>query len=178
MSCSGQPMHFCSGVDRMEVTRANDPRIEQLRNVLIAWGDVIGIGYQYRTTMQDVIALVDERLTNANGFKSPNPVHPELHAAVQVVASWNRKPADEKSLGNWARRNKNRYIDGLRLCVEINAKGKSKWWVENKNGEQKAAMVKAATVKKAEEPEETISHKVTVTKVAPKNNGKSGRSRF
>jgi hypothetical protein len=46
----------------MEVARADDFQRTELRDVITAWGDAIGIGRRYHITISDVIEIAGERL--------------------------------------------------------------------------------------------------------------------
>ena len=94
-------------VASMDAARDEDPELRGLRDILSAWVEAIGIGYKYRCTLVDVIALVARQ---ANG----QPLWPKLHAAVQAVAG-RYGPADAQKFGIWARGRKGRIVGDLRL---------------------------------------------------------------
>jgi putative DNA primase/helicase len=108
-------------VDSMELARAEDPELSALRDVLMAWGGTIGVGYSFRCTMQELIQRSSETTAPTDALRWP-----ELHAAVQAAAG-RYGPADARGLGNWARNRKDRIIGGLKLTYKPSAKGGSEW---------------------------------------------------
>jgi putative DNA primase/helicase len=115
-------------VDSMAVARAEDPERAALREMLSVWADVIGIGWEERITLRDVIALASE--TTSAGMGPPGYRWPALRAAVYAILGA-RKDDEARSLGNWVRRFKGRFEDNLRLASKADEKGKAEWWVEH-----------------------------------------------
>jgi hypothetical protein len=113
-------------VASMEVAREEDPELRELRDMLSAWANKMGVGHKYACKLQDIIDRCSEN--NDNG-----PAHPELHSAVQAAAG-RRGQADARGLGDWVRRRKRRIVDNLYLTCKQNAKGGSLWWVERQDG--------------------------------------------
>jgi phage gp37-like protein len=109
-------------VGSMEMARSDDPERTALRDMLRIWGDTMGIGWTHRCKLQD---LIDK----SNEF-------PELKAAIETVAGA-RAPADVRSLGAWAKRNKDRIIDEVRLVNKPDHKHGSEWWVENRDQKER-----------------------------------------
>ena len=109
----------------MEAARDEDPILLGLREMLLAWGEVVGVGYEHRITLQDFIRHVNE--TDGNR----QPIWPRLHAAAKTVAGSRQGQVDMKQLSYWTRRYKGRIVDGLRLKGGANsAKKVNDWWVE------------------------------------------------
>lgn len=119
----------------MELARAEDPERTALRETLEAWADTVGLGWKYRVTLQELMALVGETKAGATGY-SPEPRWSTLYSAVQAVAG-GRRGADAQSLGRWAQRYKDRVVGDVRLVNKPNPKGASKWWVEHTKGTEK-----------------------------------------
>jgi hypothetical protein len=117
-------------VQTIEAARRDDPELELLRSVLQAWSKVIGIGTLKCKKLQDVVAMSE---TKENSM-SLEPKWPELTGAMEMIALHfpHLRSLDAAHLGLWAQRNKNRFVDGLRLVNKPNARG-SLWWVEGKN---------------------------------------------
>jgi hypothetical protein len=107
-------------VKSMEASRAEDPQLASLRAMLEQWSDVIGFD---PLTLNEVI-----KIANTRDRKENELVYPEFHAAIQAVAG-NYGPVDALGLGRWARMNKNRIVDDLRLNYKANKKGGSSWWI-------------------------------------------------
>ena len=102
----------------MEDARANDPLLSQLRSVLTNWRSVIGVGQGKKVTATELL----EHATAA--FE-----HREFSESVREVAS-NRGRSDARTLGKWLARHRNRIVDGLQLCSELNAHTKVQgWWL-------------------------------------------------
>ncbi|WP_426525662.1 hypothetical protein [Bradyrhizobium sp. McL0615] len=110
-------------VTSMELARAEDPKLTQLRDVLKAWEAVYGKGSAKCVTLARVIRDASQE------WGGVGPEHPELHDAIDAVAGW-RGPADIVKLSAWCKKHKGRLVDGLQLMVRSNPKGGSLWWVE------------------------------------------------
>jgi hypothetical protein len=119
-------------VASMELARAEDPERGELRDMLSAWSDAIGVGSEHRLTLADVIEMATKTMA---GFNSNDPEHPELYAAVQAAAyavtGKRGQQADAKLLGLWLQRRKGRVVDGMRFANQPNPKGASTWWIES-----------------------------------------------
>ena len=129
-------------VASMETARAEDPDLSALRDFLSVWVEAIGLGYEPRLTMADVIELINKKTIN------DQPLHPKLHAAVQAVAG-RQGPPDAQKLGVWARGKKDRVVGDLRLANEPDPKGSAKWWVQHTDDKREQAP------KSASAPEQT-----------------------
>jgi hypothetical protein len=114
-------------VASIESARSEDPKLNRLRAVLVSWADAIGVGERHRVTMREVVTTARAVKFHADGM--PEPEWPELKEAVYAVAG-SHGPPDERALGLWARGEKGRVVDGLRLWNDPNSVGGSKWWIE------------------------------------------------
>jgi putative DNA primase/helicase len=127
-------------VDSMEMVMDEDPERVALGALLAAWGDTIGVGWQYRVPLKEVIAMavktrVVDQATNTSALS-----HPELSAAVRAVVPANRPP-DLGSLGLWLRGNKKRIVNDMRFEAESNKHTGKQWWVQRTdNGASPPAM--------------------------------------
>jgi Bifunctional DNA primase/polymerase, N-terminal/Primase C terminal 2 (PriCT-2) len=117
-------------VDSLEAARADDPELSGLRDILIAWADVIGIGAKMRCTTATAISII-----NAYNISRSDSQWVDFNNAAQAVAG-KQRPADAISLGNWLRYKKGRVVDGLRF--ESNkVGGYSYWWVADTQNSEK-----------------------------------------
>lgn len=117
-------------VESINMAVAVDPERVKLRDMLSAWSAAIGIGKGYRYRLRDLIEA--------------SAAYPDLNAAVGAIDS--RGKPDIRSLGDWARYNQERRLDGLRLVVDLDRKHGSYWWVEDGTGEDKPPTIPAAFV--------------------------------
>jgi hypothetical protein len=112
----------------MEATRAEDPELIEIRNMLTTWADTLGVGDAYRHTLADIIEIIGEEDQNGK-FRWLN-----FHNVIQTASKKRGGPADAASLGQWARLHKGRIVDGLWLVNDPDPKGKkggAKWWVQD-----------------------------------------------
>jgi hypothetical protein len=125
-------------VESMEIARAEDPELSALKALLLAWSEVIGLGWGSRVTLQDIIDLADSVDLQSGASGQPQAVsrYPQLAQAVKAVAS-GRRGLDAAALGQWAKRVKGRFAEGLRLVNKPNPKGSSEWWVEDQHGTER-----------------------------------------
>jgi hypothetical protein len=116
-------------VDSLERARSEDPVIGELREMLFAWSETLGLGRTYQFTVAEVFEAIDERVYTSGGLASP---WPRLNSAIQTVAG-RRGKADALRLGYWLRSYKGRIVDGLRFNTgEASKSNKSKqWWAED-----------------------------------------------
>jgi len=107
-------------VQSMEIARAEDPERAELRALLEAWAEVIGLGSGSRVRLADAIlkgmstvragpVLYDEMT------KTMEPTYPELYAALEALAfkdtgKRGQKP-DARMLGNYLRRFKGTIVN-------------------------------------------------------------------
>jgi putative DNA primase/helicase len=117
-------------VASMELARSEDPELGALRDLLSAWADTIGIGWDYRLTLPDLITQTGEPRTTSKGDVLR---WPELNAAIRAVIGARGQP-DALSLGIWARGRKDRIVGDLKLVNKPNPKGAAEWWIEHKDG--------------------------------------------
>lgn len=106
-------------VASMERTRDQDPETVDLRTILAAWADAIGIGPEKRCTLSEIIEA--------------SARHPDLHSAIEAVAGKKQK-ADARSLGRWLQQKQGTVVDHHRFSVRSNKKGKSSWWIDDLRG--------------------------------------------
>jgi putative DNA primase/helicase len=118
----GQPDPVLS----MEAAHADDPVHIELRSMLVAIADVIGVGKNNRFTMRDVIDICAKR---TDDYMSNTTLYPHLNDAVQTAAG-RKRPADTNSLGYWMRSNRGDVIDNLRF-VSIPHSVVAEWYVED-----------------------------------------------
>jgi hypothetical protein len=104
----------------MERARAADPEITVLREMMRAWGDAMGIGYDARCKLRELIEKSGD--------------HPELAAAIQMVLGTRKEP-DARRLGKWLQYKKDRIVGGMRLTCHIDSTRGATWWIENINAE-------------------------------------------
>jgi len=126
-------------VKSMELARAEDPERAELRSLLEAWAEVIGIGSGSRVRLADAIlkgmstvragpVLYDETP------KTMEPTYPELYAALEALAfkdtgKRGQKP-DARMLGNYLRRFKGTIVNGKRFAMKPDDKKGAEWWVD------------------------------------------------
>ena len=139
----------------IEAARADDPELNELRELLEAWAEVFGVGKAYRFTLQEII---DE--ANSEKSSGPDPRWPRLNSAVRSVAAWRREPADAKRLALYLRSKKGRIVNGMRFTNDLGSR-RATWWIEAKNrsGEwdkEKAGEFRPAEAVQAIEPETVI----------------------
>ena len=119
-------------INSMETSREEDPERSELRAILMAWSEAIGIGHEHRLTLANVIEISTKM--EPTSYNQETAKHPDLLAAIQAVGTQRRtRQVDADTLGRWMRRRKGRVIDGVRFAVVSNLKGGSKWWVEDVN---------------------------------------------
>ena len=117
-------------VDSIELARTEDPELGELGDLLSTWSAALGVGYEYRCKLQEVI---NKSIRQDQG----ELVYPELLTAVKKVAA-RRGVVDIAALGRWAQRRKGRIVDGLFLSNNPRAKGASEWWVQSRDGVERA----------------------------------------
>jgi hypothetical protein len=114
-------------VDSMEAARGDDPELNQLREMLEAWAQTLGVGYRYRFTLAEVIKIVGE--TKDAGWNLV-PEWPRLTAAVQAIVS-KKKIVDADDLGKWMRKYKGRMVGNQRFVSKSSRK--TSWWIEGED---------------------------------------------
>jgi hypothetical protein len=118
-----RPLLWLGLADPMEASgllRDQDPDMETIRAVLVAWFDVFA---------GDAVSAADvvrEGMALGEGMDVSNPTHPELREALLLV-SGGRQPTSQK-LGYWLRAHKDRIVDGKRLSMlKADRNGISRW---------------------------------------------------
>ncbi|MGY2905692.1 hypothetical protein [Bradyrhizobium sp. URHC0002] len=104
----------------MESAAELDPERIELRTIMDAWKDAVGLGQSL--TLAEAVKVGDSRIGN-------DLQHPALFAALQAVAGKKQK-ADARALGPWFRKNQDRVLGGYCFKVRPNEKGGSKWWLQ------------------------------------------------
>jgi putative DNA primase/helicase len=102
-------------VDTIEAARAEDPELANLRSVVAAWHEVVGLNKPRSTGELKSIA---SSLEDQNG---------NLQRALITVAS-TKKEIDQRKLGHWLGRRRNRVIDGLKIVSHEDAHSKQLKW--------------------------------------------------
>jgi putative DNA primase/helicase len=124
-------------VKSMATSRVDDPGTIALREMLAAWGAVMGIGYPHRATLKAVVARATEtKPVQRAGSQYPVDMltYPELNAAVRAAIG--DRDIDVQPLGYWMRANKDRLVDGKRFKQKPDPKGSSEWWVAAKDNRE------------------------------------------
>jgi hypothetical protein len=118
-------------VNSMQRVRSDDPDANVLDNLLEAWANTYGTGYEYRVTLSEVIAAVT-RVNIVDSAGTRRFAHIELHDAVADAVP-NQRHLDAKTLGLWLRGKKNRIVGGRWFDSEAHSHG-SQWWVQRQDG--------------------------------------------
>ncbi len=114
-------------VKTMETARADNPSITNLRALMAAWQEVIGI---------DVRLTSGELRARAVGSSD---IDYSLQRAILTVAASRARPAeiDPQRLGQYLSRNRGRVIAGLKILDEEDAHSKlRKWWLTRTPAQQ------------------------------------------
>jgi hypothetical protein len=125
-------------VESIKAARADDPERNLLRGVLLAWADVLGVGYAHKYSLADVVKIANERspgMTGA-GFELE---WPELSGTIQAASGRKGEAVDANKFGLWMRGSKGRIIDGLRFVNDTDSEKRKKttsWWVEGIDGDE------------------------------------------
>ncbi|MBR1151556.1 bifunctional DNA primase/polymerase [Bradyrhizobium sp. JYMT SZCCT0428] len=116
-------------VKSMESQRAEDPQRVALSDVVRAWSQIIGIGFERRVTLAHATAKAAER--DYGDLRHPK-FHAALLAAMSMIKGGNSYGSniDMTTLGRWFKMNKERIVDGHCLMNQSNEKGVATWWVE------------------------------------------------
>lgn len=117
----------------METARADDPELETIREVMVAWHGANGPA---GTTCRRTIALASERCARADedgDHASYAPQHglrfPGLHDALARVAIA-RNVLDAPRLGRWLQAKEGRIVDGRRFKRDGTTEGSARWMLE------------------------------------------------
>ena len=137
-------------VKSMDTTRADDPDRAMLSDFLAAWAKAVGIGWEHRTSLRDLIKL--SASTHQGSPDHGQLVWPDLYAVVRAVAEV-RGQLDVRVLGLWARSRKDRVVNGKRLMNKPDAKGGATWWAENvEMGSSEGGGIDKASVERSPDP--------------------------
>jgi hypothetical protein len=130
------------------------PDRSELSEMLIAWADVIGLGWPYRIKIGKLLELATDVRRDGSGFAKM--MWPELAAAAKAATG---NHLDANTLGHWLRDNKGIIINGYKLMNKPDEKHGSQWWVQHRDdpsreelgqiGQLAAAGAKAAAEAKA-----------------------------
>lgn len=110
-------------VDTMEKSRANDPKLERLRAVMVQWRKVIGsetvsAGEAAQRAAEKSSTLFESGRSTFN--------HAEFREALLAVCN-SGGFVEPGKLGNWLSRNKGRVVDGMRLELVGVKHGFNQW---------------------------------------------------
>ena len=119
----------------METARDEDPERAALAERLAGWQADIGVGWEHRRTVAEVLKTIEERDPNKagegnypQGYERPY-LYPVLREAVLATAF--RGHIDARGFGNCLRRHKSRIVDGMRFAAKADEHGhRAEWWVE------------------------------------------------
>lgn len=112
-------------VDTMEAARAEDPQLEALRAVVVAWKSVVG---EVPVLTKELKAHA-ERTEKIEGlgtveFKRLNP---ELYEAL-IGATESSKELDNAKLGRWLGRQKGKIVEGVKIVSQRDRTTKQPKW--------------------------------------------------
>lgn len=120
-------------VDTVDASRRDDPDRTLLRDMLAAWGQVIGVGDAHRKTLREAIATAEK--TDPAGAGQVVLRWPDFNAAVRAAAkSTTRRDVDVSALGQWMKRNKDRRLGGRYFAHHVGAQEVSTWCVVDETG--------------------------------------------
>ena len=126
-------------VATMEAARAEDPQLEALRAVVVAWKSVIGdVSVLTKDLKQH--AERTERVAGINGDESFKLVNPELFDALMTATEGHRE-IDNAKLGRWLARQKGKIVQGAKLTSELDGKTKQPKWILKSLSENNSAGV-------------------------------------
>lgn len=97
----------------MEEARADDPEMDEMRSLIGALGDAMGIGRQYAKPLSEI-----ERLSNSMTSDPGTGMSlqfPELHDALGRIAGNTSGKINTRSLGRWFMNKKGRIVEGRRI---------------------------------------------------------------
>jgi putative DNA primase/helicase len=105
--------------DTMEIARADDPTLNNLRAVIFAWRTTIGPNKPVTTSdLRDMACSSCDVDMNLN------------KAIIAVASSPGRPDIDTRKLGQWLSRNRGRIVDGLKIFGDKDAHTKQmQWWI-------------------------------------------------
>jgi hypothetical protein len=101
-------------------------------DLLVAWSDAYGTGFENRVVLRDVIEAINEtRSVDQSGTRVF--AKPALRNAVLATMPQQRQP-DVKAFGLWLRGRKNRIVGGMWFTNKSESHG-SWWWVDRQGGQ-------------------------------------------
>lgn len=110
-------------VETIEKARADDPKLEKLRSVLVQWHAQIG---SEAVSANDAAQRASEKSGSVFEGGKMAFVHPEFREALLAVAGSNGF-IDTGKLGMWLGRNKGRVVEGMNITPEPMTDGVKKW---------------------------------------------------
>jgi hypothetical protein len=116
-------------VKSIQNIRREDPERVRLQNMLTAWADLFGSGYDNRKSLAAARRVAEQR------FDNNNPSDPDLaQALLDAMLAVAIRPGDAggvdiNALGKWLRGNKGKIVDGYRF-VNTDKGGTAQWYVE------------------------------------------------
>ena len=113
-------------VATMEAARADDPQLEALRAVVVAWKSVIGeVPVLTKELKQHAERM--EQVTGGIGETSFQRVNQALFDALMTATEGHRE-IDSAKLGRWLGRQKGKIVQGMKLASELDGKTKQPKW--------------------------------------------------
>ena len=114
-------------VATMEAARADDPQLEALLAVVVAWKSVIG-DQSVLTKELKAYAERTEKVAGSYGDEHEfKRVNPELFDALMTATEGFRE-IDNAKLGRWLGRQKGKIVQGVKLASELDGKTKQPKW--------------------------------------------------
>ena len=110
-------------VETIEKARADDPKLEKLRSVLVQWHARIG---SEAVSANDAAQRASEKSGSVFEGGKMTFVNPEFREALLAVAGANGF-IDTGKLGTWLGRNKGRVVEGMHIAPEPMSDGVKKW---------------------------------------------------
>ena len=117
----------------METTRAEDPELSALRNVVGGW-HATGGSSTPRTVAEIITLSATKRvevIVRSDGYsetvETDEPKYPEFNDALMTVAG-GAKGIDRRALGRWLDRQKNRVIDAMKITGKVDSHLKIARW--------------------------------------------------
>ncbi|NVN02916.1 MULTISPECIES: topoisomerase [Asaia] len=111
----------------MADARADDPEMDEMRSLIGALGNAIGIGRERAKPLSEIERLSNSHFTgleNGDGLKFP-----ELHDAIGRIAGTPAGKINTRTLGRWFMHKKGRIVDGLRIAdCGLSTKTKVRLW--------------------------------------------------
>ncbi len=107
--------------ETMEASRAEDPDLTALREILQAWDAAFGTGPGKQRAVAEVLKTIEET--------DGGPEHPDLREAVLAGVPF-RGRLTSRAFGKWLSRNQGRIANGLKFMRGAgNTHDPARWWV-------------------------------------------------